>query len=151
MQAMGSSSQPGLERRPVGPGVAVGVDEALIRQVVHGFYAKARVDSLIGPVFARVPEDEWPAHLARLCDFWSSVLLATGRFEGRPMQTHAAIPQLAPGHFVRWLELFRETARDVCPPDAAALFIARAEMIADSLQLGLAASRGEIPTLRRRT
>lgn len=150
MQAMGSSSQPGLESRPAGPGAAVGVDEDLIRQVVHGFYARARVDPLIGPVFARVADAEWAAHLARLCDFWSSVLLATRRFEGRPMQTHAAIPELAPGHFVRWLELFRETVRDVCPPDAAALFVARAEMIAESLQLGLAASRGEIAPLPRR-
>jgi len=148
---MGSSRPSPLESRPAGPGAAVGVDEDLIRQVVHGFYARARVDPLIGPVFARVPDAEWAAHLAKLCDFWSSVLLATRRFAGRPMQAHAAIPQLAPGHFVRWLELFGETAREVCPPDAAALFVARAEMIAESLQLGLAASRGESPPLRRRT
>jgi hemoglobin len=35
----------------------------------------------------------------------------------------------------------------VCPPDAAALFQAKADMIARSLQLGIAASRGEIPPL----
>jgi hemoglobin len=45
-------------------------------------------------------------------------------------------------HFDRWLELFRETARSVCPPRAAARFIARAENIARSLEMGIAVSRG---------
>jgi hemoglobin len=35
------------------------------------------------------------------------------------------------------------TARAICPPAAADLFIAKAEMIGQSLQLGIAASRGE--------
>jgi hemoglobin len=77
------------------------------------------------------------------------VVLSTRRFTGRPMQKHVAIPEIAPAHFARWLELFRRTANEVCPPEAAALFAAKAEMIAESLQLGVAASRGELPPLRR--
>lgn len=132
----------------LGPGAAVGIDEAMIRAVVHGFYTKVRGDPVLGPVFARVPDAEWDAHLAKLCDFWSSVLLATRRYEGRPMPAHVAIPEISPPHFVRWLELFRATAHEVCPADAASLFVARAEMIAQSLQFGIAASRGELPPVR---
>ena len=47
----------------------------------------------------------------------------------------------------RWLHLFAQTARAVCPPPAAELFIAKSEMIAQSLQLGIAASRGEFPPM----
>jgi hemoglobin len=141
---MGAKAGAASSRR-VGPGEAVGIDEAMIRAVVHGFYARVRRDSLLAPVFARIPDDRWDAHLAKLCDFWSSVMLMTGRFKGRPMQVHAALAGIAPAHFTRWLDLFGLTAREVCPPAAAALFEAKAAVIAESLQLGIAFSRGDTP------
>lgn len=135
----------------VGPGVAAGVTEDMIHDVVHAFYAKVRKDPAIGPIFNRViPEAEWPAHLAKLCDFWSSVLLMTGRFKGTPMQAHARIADLRPTHFARWLHLFRQTVEALCPAPAAALFVAKSEMIAQSLQLGIAVSRGEVPPASER-
>lgn len=130
-------------RRSLAPGTAAGVDEALIHTVVHTFYVRVRADDLIGPIFNRVVVD-WDEHLAKLCDFWSSVLLMSGRFKGAPMPAHVAIAEIAPDHFKRWLALFHETVRDVCTPDAAALFIARSDMIAQSLQFGIAASRGDL-------
>lgn len=134
-----------------GPGSFVGVTEEMIHQLVHGFYGKIRQDPALAPIFSRViPPDGWEPHLAKMCDFWSSVMLATGRFTGAPMPAHIRIPDIRPTHFARWLHLFRETAGEVCPPDAAQAFIARAEMIAESLQLGLAASRGELPPARTR-
>jgi hemoglobin len=137
-----------LVRRPrVGPGVAAGVDEPMIRGLVHAFYARVRRDPVIGPIFDDAIGDGWDAHLAKLCDFWSSVLLMTGRFKGQPMAVHARLPDIGPAHFTRWLDLFADTAADVCPPPAAALFREKAQMIAQSLQLGLAASRGELPPL----
>lgn len=134
-------------RPRVGPGVAVGVTEAMIRDLVHAFYGKVRRDPELGPIF-NAAVDDWDEHLARLCDFWSSVLLMTSRFRGQPMAAHARLPDIRPAHFDRWLELFRATASEVCPPDAAALFVAKAEMIGRSLQLGIAASRGELPPVR---
>lgn len=128
----------------IGPGVAVGVTEEMIHDLVHGFYAKIRVDPALGPIFNRQIAD-WDEHLAKMCDFWSSVVLMTGRFKGQPMATHARLPDIRPTHFARWLHLFRQTAEEVCTPAAAALFIARSEMIAQSLQLGIAAARGELP------
>lgn len=130
----------------VGPGVAAGVTEEMIHEVVHGFYAKVRSDPALAPIFDGViPADAWPAHLAKMCDFWSSVLLMSGRFKGTPMAAHARIADIRPTHFARWLHLFRQTVEALCPPPAAALFVAKSEMIAQSLQYGIAASRGELP------
>lgn len=131
----------------VGPGVLVGVTESMIQDLVHGFYAKLRVDPALGPIFNRVIGEDWDAHLAKMCDFWSSVLLMTGRFKGAPMAAHARIHDIRPTHFARWLHLFKETAEQLCPPEAAALFVAKSQMIAQSLQLAIAAGRGELPPL----
>lgn len=128
-------------RGQIAPGGSVGVTEEMIRTLVHAFYARVRQDPTLGPIFnGRVAD--WDAHLAKLCDFWSSVTLMTGRFKGAPMRAHVEIPNLTGSHFGLWLELWRETARATCPPPAAALFVAKAEMIASSLQLGIAAGRG---------
>ena len=37
-----------------GPGVAAGVTEGMIHDVVHAFYGKIRVDPALGPIFNRV-------------------------------------------------------------------------------------------------
>lgn len=132
----------------LGPGAAVGVNEAMIRDLVHSFYGRVRLDPVLGPVFERAIGADWDGHLAKLCDFWSSIMLATGRFQGRPMQAHNRLPDIRPEHFPRWLALFEATAREVCPPGAAALFVERSRMIGRSFETGLAVSRGELPPLR---
>jgi hemoglobin len=116
-----------------------GIDMAMIERQVRAFYGRARHDPLIGPIFDRKVAD-WDAHIARMCDFWSSVALMSGRYHGQPMAAHLPLPVDTP-HFDRWLELFGETAREVCPPRAADYFIDRAQRIANSLQLGLALQR----------
>lgn len=136
-------------RAALAPGASAGVTEALIETVVRAFYAEVRSDPLLGPVFNAAIAD-WEPHLVRMCDFWSSVLLMSGRFKGAPMAAHVRLPDLGPSHFARWLELFRAAARRVCPESAAALFIAKAEMIAQSLELGIAVNRGELPPLSAR-
>ncbi len=119
-----------------------GIDEAMIDGLVEGFYGRVRNDGLIGPVFAaRVKE--WAPHLHQMKLFWSSVALSTGVYQGRPMPKHLPLP-IDARHFDRWLEVFRETARDLCPPVAAAHFVERAERIAQSLELGVASSNGVI-------
>lgn len=65
------------------------------------------------------------------------------------MAAHAPLP-IAAEHFDRWLELFVESAHATCPPAAAAHFIDRAYRIADSLELGIAAQKGEIRVSRLR-
>lgn len=117
-----------------------GIDDAMIEKLVRGFYARAQHDALIGPVFAEHVQD-WEPHIARMCQFWSSVALMTGRYHGQPMAKHVPLPVDA-RHFDRWLALFEQTAREICPPAAAEHFIERARRIAESLELGIAVSRG---------
>lgn len=125
---------------PKAPGLAVDITEPMIGVLVDAFYAKVRADAVLGPVFnARIAD--WSEHLAKLKDFWSSIALMSGRYKGRPMPVHAAIAEISDAHFARWLALFAETAREVCPPAAAALFVDRAERIAASLKLGIALHR----------
>lgn len=131
----------------VGPGVAVGLTEEMIATQVRTFYGRVRQDPVLGPVFNEAIED-WDDHLAKLCDFWSSVLLATARFRGSPMAAHARRPAIQDEHFALWLNLFESTARQVCPPAAAELFVEKSRMIGRSLALGLAVSRGELPALK---
>jgi hemoglobin len=119
-----------------------GIDAAMIERLVRTFYAGARHDPLIGPIFERHVRD-WDTHLVRMCDFWLSVALMSGRYHGQPMAAHLPLAIGTP-HFNRWLELFAQAAQEVCPPPAAAHFIERAHRIADSLELGIAAQRGEI-------
>ncbi len=125
-----------------------GIDAPMIERLVRAFYGRARRDPLIGPVFERSVAD-WDAHIARMCDFWSSVVLMSGQYHGQPMAAHAPLP-IAAEHFDRWLELFVELAHATCPPAAAAHFIDRAYRIADSLELGIAAQKGEIRVSRLR-
>lgn len=120
------------------------VTEAMIHDLVHAFYGKIRGDPALGPIFNRVlAEDGWPAHLAKMCDFWSSVTLMSGRFKGSPMQAHVRVGGIRPTHFARWLHLFEQTAVDVCPPEAAAIFVEKSRMIARSLQMGLHLANGD--------
>lgn len=117
-----------------------GITEELIHRLVYAFYDRVRADPLLGPVFAARILD-WEPHLERMCAFWSSVVLMTGRYHGRPMQAHAVLPVDA-AHFDRWLALFSATAGDVCEGPAADLFVSKARMIAESLELGIAGHRG---------
>lgn len=112
-----------------------GLDEDVLRDVVHSFYAKVRRDAVLGPIFAARISD-WDPHLERMVAFWSSVALMTGRYHGRPVPAHTPLP-IHGAHFERWLGLFRETAREVCSPAGAAHVIERAERIARSLHIAV--------------
>jgi hemoglobin len=124
-----------------------GLDEAAIERVVRAFYAAARSDPLLGPVFGRVAD--WEPHIARVCAFWSSVARMTGRYHGNPMAAHLPL-SVGPAHFARWLALFEATARAECTPAGAEHLIVRARQIARSLEMGMAVQRGELPPIRRR-
>lgn len=117
-----------------------GIDEAMIERLIRAFYGRVMKDPLIGPVFAERITD-WEPHLQKMFAFWSSVALLTGAYHGRPMQAHATMP-VDGAHFDRWLEIFAATARDLCPPAAARHFIEKAQLIARSLEAGIATVNG---------
>ena len=126
-----------------------GLDEALLTELVHRFYAKVRADPVLGPIFAERIAD-WEPHLDLMAAFWSSVALMTGRYHGAPVPKHASLP-VTWDHFDRWLALFRETAHETCPPEGAAHVIERAERIARSLHIAVGeaqAAPDAVPVLR---
>lgn len=113
-----------------------GLDEAVLRNLLHRFHDKVHQDAVLGPVFADRVGD-WVPHLERMVAFWSSIALMTGRYHGATKPAHASLP-VTWVHFDRWLALFRQTAVEVCPPEGAAHVIDRAERIARSLHMAVA-------------
>lgn len=107
------------------------VNEDCIAALVDDFYGKVRNDELLGPIFITAIGSDWTAHLERMNAFWASVLLAAGTYKGNPMIAHLQLPRLTRPHFERWLQLWRETASGLCSHAVAALFIGKAEMIAE--------------------
>jgi hemoglobin len=108
-----------------------------LQRLVDRFYAKVREDESIGPLFNAAVAD-WPEHLEKLGAFWSSVMRTTGRYKGNPMAAHLKhASAIEPAMFERWLELWRDTAREELASNHAEAVIAKAERIAESLQLGL--------------
>ncbi len=117
-----------------------GIDEAMIETVIRAFYARVQQDALLAPIFASRISD-WELHLKNMFALWSSMTLHSGRYHGQPMPKHMRLAVDA-NHFDRWLGLFEETTRDLCPPLAAERFIERARRVAESLELGVASANG---------
>ncbi len=122
------------------------IDPASIEKLVATFYGRAREDEIIGPIFANAVHD-WDHHIAQIAAFWSSVILKTGSYEGRPMAPHLKL-ELKNEHFDRWLDLFENTAREIFPAEAAIIFIDRARRIADSFEMAIATNTGQISAPR---
>ena len=123
--------------------MALPITEESLKLLVDTFYARVRQDDLIGPVFNGAIAD-WPEHLDRLQAFWSSVMLTTGRYKGRPLPAHIKHGDaIKPASFERWLGLWRETTDELLDPESAAAMQEKAERIAESLMLGIQFHRGE--------
>jgi len=101
--------------------------------LVHRFYACVRDDALLGPVFNAAIGDHWPEHLATLTNFWTSVLLASGRYKGNPMMAHLAIPQMDHQHFSRWIELWRQTTTEIFGAEISAALVTKASSMGERL------------------
>lgn len=113
------------------------VSEADLRGLVEDFYGRVRRDSELGPIFEAAVRD-WPLHLDRLTDFWSSVMLGSGRYKGNPFAVHQLhAEQLSPELFDRWLGIWQETVHCRFPAETAAIFQLKADRIAESLKAGL--------------
>ncbi|MCB9884042.1 MAG: group III truncated hemoglobin [Planctomycetes bacterium] len=114
--------------------------DADIAAQVDAFYDRVRSDQLLGPVFdARIAPDAWPAHLARMRDFWSTILLGRGRYRGNPLLVHRAIAAITREHHGRWLDLFEQVARELFAAPLAATWIDRAQRMSRTLQADLPA------------
>ena len=125
------------------------ITEESLKLLVDTFYARVRQDELIGPVFNGAIDD-WPEHLERLQAFWSSVMLTSGRYKGRPLPAHIKHGDaINPAAFERWLGLWRETTSELFDADVAAALQEKAERIAESLSLGIAYHRDPLGAMGR--
>ena len=117
-----------------------------IETLVATFYARIRQDDVLGPLFLAAIGEDRTTHLKTMCDFWSSVMNTSGRYKGKPIPAHVKLTGIEPRHFEHWMRLFSETAHQLFEAGLAAMFVQRAERIAESLKLGFAfhAERPEI-------
>lgn len=109
--------------------------EEEIAELVHTFYAKARKDSSLGPIFEAHVID-WDAHFVQMINFWSAQLRGTSRFRGAPMPKHIALPELTSELFERWLQLFHQATEEIGNPNLQQHANAVASFIATRLWQG---------------
>lgn len=86
-----------------------------ISVLVNAFYAKIRKDDLLGPIFnGHIAEEQWPAHLSKLTDFWETNLFGLAKFKGNPSSKHRNVDKnlghsISQAHFGQWIHLWFET------------------------------------------
>ena len=112
------------------------LNRASITLLVHDFYTDIRRDSLLQPIFDGAIGEDWEPHLARMVDFWCSVMLSSAEFKGNVFGKHMQLQGVEMAHFRRWLGLFEAHARRLFAPEVADGFLAAARRIATSLQYG---------------
>ena len=112
------------------------LNRAAIATLVNDFYTDIRQEELLAPIFNGAVKDHWEPHLARMVDFWCSVMLASGEFKGNVFGKHMQIQGVEMAHFRRWLALFETHVRRLFAPEVADEFMVVARRIAASLQYG---------------
>jgi len=110
------------------------LNEDVLPALLARFYDKVRRDDALGPLFNDVVQD-WNEHLGRISEFWSSVMLASGRYKGNPVVIHLMhAHRITPEMFDRWLALWEETTSEMLPGPVAAAMQAKARRIAETLK-----------------
>lgn len=86
-----------------------------INRLVKAFYARIRKHDLLGPIFnSHIAEQDWPAHLEKLTDFWETILFGVQKFKGSPSVKHLEVDKnlnygITQHHFNQWVSLWHET------------------------------------------
>jgi hemoglobin len=122
-----------------------------LMQLLRQFYADVRQHQEIGPIFNAQIHD-WPKHLEKIGDFWSSATGGPPRYAGPMPQRHFPLG-LGENHFEAWLDLWRRNCRIQLPPMEAEQMISIAEGIGQRLRMLIdydrarsAAQAGERPS-----
>ena len=98
-----------------------------LRVLMTSFYEKVISDKDIGPFFINelgddITSEDWIEHVELLADFWLAVLLNEGPYWGNPSGAHFGIAHIKRESFMRWIELFSETADEVYIPEISTRF-----------------------------
>ena len=111
-----------------------------IVKLVDLFYEKVKSDNLISHFFTEVVKVNWEKHLPVMYRFWDNALFFTGVYEGKPLEIHHHLHQLAgltEAHFERWIKLFTQTVDELFEGDKAELAKERATSISTVIQMKL--------------
>lgn len=115
--------------------------------LVNAFYAKIRRDDMLGPIFNKhIADEEWPAHLSKLTDFWEMKLLGGANFQGSPTRKHIEVDKasghaIGQEHFAHWLGLWIATIDENFSGDLAERAKAQARKMATGQFIGIWQSR----------
>lgn len=120
-----------------------------IARVVAAFYAAVREHPTLGPVFAAHVTD-WPAHEAKIADFWAGIILHAPGYGGNPVVAHVRAGNVRPGMFPAWLALFDGVLEQELAPGRAAAWSALAHRIGRTMRAAVterATFPGGVPKL----
>ncbi|MER9674955.1 group III truncated hemoglobin [Mesorhizobium sp. M0208] len=113
------------------------ISEGKIRLLVDSFYGRIRADAELGPIFERVVAGDWETQLAKMYDFWSSVMQTTGYYNGTLVAVLKHMGGLEIGLFDRCLALFGDSCDELLDSEIAGLCWLKAAHFAESLKLFL--------------
>lgn len=116
-----------------------GLTAQRVGAVVMAFYDSIRRDAVLGPIFEAAIGADWDAHIARIIRFWLTATRLGDGYDGRNfLPAHVKHLSIRADHLPRWLALFRRTAAEQCPGEAATVLIDIAERMAETLEISLA-------------
>lgn len=106
---------------------------AKLAVLVRNFYSTLQIHPVLGPIFAAHVAD-WPAHYARLTEFWAAQTGAPApAYRGKLLHAHAPL-DLRPEGFELWLTQWRQSCRLHYDDPEAGELIALAERLARRMQ-----------------
>ena len=106
-------------------------------RLVRAFYGRAFADPIIGWLFVDVAKLDLEEHVPVVASFWETILLGASSYRGGTFGPHAALHAkvgLRPGHFERWLGLWRRTVDELFAGDRAELAKGHAERVAQAFE-----------------
>ena len=102
-------------------------------ELVRAFYGRTLSDPVLGYIFTDVAHLDLETHVPRVTAFWETILLGARSYSGGAFAPHAALSQkvtLFPGHFERWLWLWRQAVDERFAGERAELAKRHAERVA---------------------
>lgn len=107
-----------------------------VTRLVHTFYGYVQQNERLNYIFGDVANVDWDVHLPNMVDFWSNLLLQTGRYKGRPFRQHLPLP-IEREDFTIWLGLFHSTVDELFEGERARYAKDISEKVAESFSLRL--------------
>lgn len=121
-----------------------------IQVLVDSFYAVARQDELLGPIFNTIIGDDWSHHLPKMYDFWNMVIFAVPGYAGQPVKAHVDVDKRTPmnqEHFDRWLELWKANVDNRFAGEYAEIAKNKAALMANMIHIKVEMGRKGFETL----